>query len=310
MKILLAVSGGIDSMYLANRAPELFPGASFAVAHCNFGLRGDESDGDEAFVREWCGSHGIGLYATRFDTTAYAEERHISIEMAARELRYSWFADICAGNGFDALATAHNANDNAETLMLNLLRGTGSRGIRGMAADSLQGCRILRPMLGITRTEIESWMLAGGHAWRDDSSNAQSEYKRNKIRNGVFPLFKEINPSFVQTFTADMERFAQVDDIAEDYFRESLAKGVFIEPEAAVSVPVLLSLKHWKYVLWRLLENCSLNRQTFDKLTGLLQKYKDGPSGTVTLSGKSFETPSHVIKAVGKELRILPNPNL
>ena len=179
-----------------------------------------------------------------------------------------------------------------------------------MAADSLQGCRILRPMLGITRTEIESWMLAGGHAWRDDSSNAQSEYKRNKIRNGVFPLFKEINPSFVQTFTADMERFAQVDDIAEDYFRESLAKGVFIEPEAAVSVPVLLSLKHWKYVLWRLLENCSLNRQTFDKLTGLLQKYKDGPSGTVTLSGKSFETPSHVIKAVGKELRILPNPNL
>ena len=132
MKVLLAVSGGIDSMYMLHRAPELFPGASIAVAHCNFRLRGDDSDGDESFVREACKAAGIDFYVSRFNTTEYASEHGISIEMAARELRYSWFRKLCTAEGFDALATAHNANDNAETLILNLLRGTGTKGMRGI----------------------------------------------------------------------------------------------------------------------------------------------------------------------------------
>ena len=132
MRILLAVSGGIDSMYLANRAPELFPGARFAVAHCNFTLRGAESDGDEAFVRDWCAAHALDCFVQRFDTAAYATEHGVSIEMAARELRYAWFARLCREKGFDAVAVAHNADDNAETMLLNLLRGTGTRGLRGM----------------------------------------------------------------------------------------------------------------------------------------------------------------------------------
>ena len=122
MKVLLAVSGGIDSMYLAWNAGELFPGSSFAVAHCNFRLRGAESDGDEAFVREWCASQGLPLYVRNFDTAAFAAQQGISVEMAARQLRYSWFSTLCAEEGFDAVAIAHNADDDAETMMLNLLR--------------------------------------------------------------------------------------------------------------------------------------------------------------------------------------------
>ena len=405
MRILLAVSGGIDSMYLANRAPELFPGASFAVAHCNFSLRGEESDGDEEFVRGWCAERGISFFGMRFDTAAYASGKGISIEMAARELRYGWFARICREEGFDALAVAHNANDNAETLMLNLLRGTGSKGLRGMAAvgslptaeidgqihsgdraaaiddlvhsgdraaasscqvhsgdratlgnvrggtlqggvgaadvsgvepgngsgrvfDSLGGnvrggtrqggvdavdvARVepgissgensvsgvdritinsdtkkpvlLRPLLKTSRAEIEQWMTKNGCRWREDRTNADSDFKRNKIRNLVFPLFAEINPSFIRTLSEDMERFAEVDDIAEDLFRES---GLTLP----VKVDSLLEHKRWKYLLWRLLEPYGFSQPTFDKLTRLLERYKDAPRGTVTLGSKSFESP-------------------
>ena len=335
MRILLAVSGGIDSMYLANRAPELFPGASFAVAHCNFRLRGAESDSDETFVREWCSEHGMEFFVTSFDTAEYAAREGISIEMAARDLRYAWFARICREKGFDALSTAHNANDNAETLMLNLLRGTGSRGARGMVSESVLPCplagsdrrepggvtgaepplkesssvKLLRPLLGTSREEIEKWMTGHGLQWHEDRTNAESEYKRNKIRNCVFPLFKEINPSFIQTLGADMRRFAQVDDIAEDYYQEALGKGIYNAAEGSISVPALLALKHWKYVLWRLLEGCGFSQQTFEKLVELLQRYKTGPMGTVTLSGKTFQSHTHSIVAVGRRLRIVSSPN-
>lgn len=165
-------------------------------------------------------------------------------------------------------------------------------------------------MLNTSREDIEKWMRSKGYAWHEDSTNALSEYKRNKLRNDVFPIFKEINPSFVQTLGADMARFAQVDDIAEDYLQEALASGVLDKEKGEIPVKSLLSLKHWRYVLWRLLEGCGLSQPTFEKLVSLLQRYKDCPSGTVTLSGKVFESPTHSIVAVGKRLRIVPNPNL
>ena len=218
MRILLAVSGGIDSMYLAEKAPELFPGASFAVAHCNFRLRGEESDGDEAFVRQWCSDAGMDCFIKRFDTRAEAEAKNISIEMAARDLRYEWFAALCRGEepsadgktGFDAVALAHNADDNAETLILNLVRGTGIKGMRGMSADVLdgRGVRILRPLLAVPREEIHRWMVSNGKAWREDSSNAGGEYKRNRIRHEVLPVLKELNPALLKTLADDMAHFA------------------------------------------------------------------------------------------------------
>jgi len=211
--LLVAVSGGIDSMCLAEKVR--LEGGPFAIAHCNFGLRGTQSDGDEAFVREWAGRYGIPLHVKRFDTQAFASEQGISVEMAARRLRYHWFGELCREHGYSGVAVAHNANDNAETLILNLLRGTGLRGITGMKASGFvpdpdfADIPLLRPLLGMTREEIEAFAAEHGLQWREDATNAQNDYKRNKIRNLVFPVFREINPSFVQTLNRDMERFAE-----------------------------------------------------------------------------------------------------
>lgn len=276
MRILLAVSAGIDSMYMAMRRSELFPfGSSFAVAHCNFSLRGSESDGDEAFVRSWCAAQGLQLFVKRFDTSAYAAARGISIEMAARDLRYEWFAQLLDSEGFDALAVAHNSNDNAETLLLNLLRGTGSRGLRGMGERP----GLLRPLLGTSRAEIRSWMLEQGAAWREDSTNAQSDCKRNIIRNELFPLFARINPSFVRTLNEDMARFAQVDEIAQDYYLSCLP--ALRGPEGEVLIEPLLATKHWEYLLWRLLEACDISGDEFASLVACLKSGRQ-------IAGKRF----------------------
>ena len=179
-------------MYLAENAGDLFPGCSFAVAHCNFRLRGAESDGDEAFVRDWCVSHGLPLYVHAFGTAAFASLLGISLEMAARELRYRWFAQLCSDEGFDAVAVAHNADDDAETMLLNLLRGTGTRGLRGMAPSGPipygQGRgRLLRPMLGLERREIEEWMRAHGCAWREDATNTDTTIRFSRCSRRSIP---------------------------------------------------------------------------------------------------------------------------
>ena len=210
--LLIAVSGGIDSMCLAEKVR--LEGGPFAIAHCNFSLRGEESDADEVFVRSWASAHGIPIHVKRFDTQAFAQAEGISVEMAARRLRYRWFGKLCREHGYEAVAVAHNANDNAETLLLNLLRGTGLKGITGMKASGFLpdpeygDIPLLRPLLGMTREEIEAFAREQGLSWREDSTNALNDYKRNKIRNQVFPVFREINPSFVQTLNRDMERFA------------------------------------------------------------------------------------------------------
>ncbi|MEE3376246.1 MAG: tRNA lysidine(34) synthetase TilS [Candidatus Cryptobacteroides sp.] len=211
--LLVAVSGGIDSMCLMEKVRQ--EGGPFAVAHCNFGLRGAESDADEAFVREQAARHGIPCHVKQFDTEAFASAEGISIEMAARRLRYHWFGELCREHGYTAVAVAHNANDNAETLILNLLRGTGLKGITGMKAagyipdPDFGDIPLLRPLLEMTREEIVAFAREHGLNWREDSTNAQTDYKRNKIRNLVFPVFATINPSFVQTLNRDMERFAE-----------------------------------------------------------------------------------------------------
>jgi len=263
MKVLLAVSGGIDSMYMAERAPELFPGASFAVCHCNFRLRGDESDGDEAFVRDWCARKGMPLFVKSFPTADFARQNDLSIEMAARELRYSWFGELCSSEGFDCVAVAHNADDNAETFFLNLLRGTGTRGLRGMGDRDF----IVRPLLGISRTEIRSWMEERGLAWREDSTNASPAYKRNRLRGEVIPVLKEMNPSLLSSLGRTMEHIRQVDDIAEDYF---LSVRDDVLRSGMIRIRTLLALKHPRYVLFRLAEPAGLTETALDNLWELI----------------------------------------
>ena len=280
-------------------------GVEYAVAHCNFHLRGAESDADAEFVQEWAENHGVQFFREDFDTAAYAAEHGVSIEMAARDLRYAWFTRVAAEEGFDAVAVAHNANDNAETLILNLLRGTGLRGLRGMAADGLlpEGIRLLRPMLGMTREEIEVYAEEHRVEYRVDSTNADTGYKRNRIRNAVFPEFKEINPSFVRTLNADMERFTQVDDIAEDYFREAEGK---ILKDNEITLPELLALKHWKYVLFRILEPYGFHADTLGAVVKLLEDFQDGEAGT--FSGKRFHSPTHVLETSAGAMTVRERP--
>ena len=298
---LLAVSGGIDSMCMAELAYRC--GLDFAVAHCNFHLRGEESDGDEALVREWAESRGVRFHRADFDTYAYAERYSVSIEMAARDLRYDWFLEVCEQNGYQVLAVAHNANDNAETLILNLLRGTGLRGLMGMRADGNvpapggENVRMIRPLLGFSRKEIEDYAASAGVKYREDHTNRETVYKRNKLRHNVFPVFEEINPSFLNAFAREMEVFAQEYEIAEEYFL--LNAGDVIEPvregeRRRINVERLLSVRHWRYVLYRLLEKYGFRNRRLEPVIRLLE------SGE-TLSGKVFEAP---------EFRLVTEPGM
>ena len=217
-KLLLAVSGGVDSMCLAELARRSRLRLNFSLAHANFSLRQDESDGDEEFVHNWAESNGIELFTARFDTRAHAAARGISIEMAARDLRYAWFGDLMQEHGFAYIVTAHNRNDNVETFFLNLLRGCGLGGVCGMKEKS---GTILHPMLEFTRAEIEQFALADDIQWRNDSSNGDVHFQRNRIRNAVFPQFEQINPSFLETICIEMERFSDARAIVEDAFEDS-----------------------------------------------------------------------------------------
>lgn len=313
---LLAVSGGIDSICLASLFLNSSAGRRFAVAHCNFHLRGEDSDSDEALVAAWCGRNGVRYHKADFDTEQYASSHNVSIEMAARELRYDWFASLCRDNGYYGVAVAHNANDNAETLILNLLRGTGLRGITGMQAetvvpvtrDELSGVRLLRPMLSFSREQIEEYVAANSLEYHDDRTNAETVYKRNRIRHLVFPVFESLNPSFLTTFAREMNAFSKVQEIADDYFisvRESVCEPAGKDELLRVNAVRLCHLKHYKYVLYRLLEAYGFRDRLLEPVVRLLESGK-------TFSGKIFEAPGYELITAGeclivrKAARVLP----
>lgn len=301
---LLAVSGGIDSICLASLFLNSSSGRRFAVAHCNFHLRGEDSDSDEALVADWCGRNGVRYHKADFDTEQYASSHNISIEMAARELRYDWFASLCKDNGYYGVAVAHNANDNAETLILNLLRGTGLRGINGMQVetvvpvtrDELSGVRLLRPMLSFSREQIEEYVAANSLEYHDDRTNAETIYKRNRIRHLVFPVFESLNPSFLTTFAREMNAFSEVQEIADDYFisvRESVCEPAGKDELLRVNAVRLCHLKHYKYVLYRLLEVYGFRDRLLEPVVRLLESGK-------TFSGKIFEAPGYELITAGE----------
>lgn len=313
---LLAVSGGIDSICLASLFLNSSAGRRFAVAHCNFHLRGEDSDSDEALVAAWCGRNGVRYHKADFDTEQYASSHNVSIEMAARELRYDWFASLCRDNGYYGVAVAHNANDNAETLILNLLRGTGLRGVTGMQVetvvpvtrDELSGVRLLRPMLSFSREQIEEYVAANSLEYHDDRTNAETVYKRNRIRHLVFPVFEGLNPSFLTTFAREMNAFSEVQEIADDYFisvRESVCEPAGKDDLLRVNAVRLCDLKHYKYVLYRLLEAYGFRDRLLEPVVRLLESGK-------TFSGKVFEAPGYELITAGeclivrKAARVVP----
>ncbi len=303
-KILLAVSGGIDSMCMA----DLFrrTGLPFSVAHCNFHLRGEESDADEALVAQWAESSGAGFHKADFDTEAFASGRGVSIEMAARELRYGWFSRLCSDYGYAAVCVAHNANDNAETLFLNILRGTGLRGLSGMSPESVlpysggTPARLLRPMLSFTRKQIEGYVMNHSVSFREDRTNASDDYRRNRIRHQVFPVLEMMNPSFIKTVSAEMRRFAQAGAVAESYAASVIGR-VTSEDKGCVSADLgaLMSSDSWEYVLYCLLDRYGFNGTVADSLVSLLKSGR-------TLSGKRFHSTEFTLLTTGTSLIIRP----
>ena len=194
-KLLLATSGGLDSMVMV----DLFHKLSFeiAIAHCNFQLRGVESFEDQNFVQNYAEANEIQLFVTQFDTEAFAKDYKLSSQVAARELRYNWFYELLETEEFDYVITAHHADDNLETFLINLVRGTGLDGLTGIPA---QNENVIRPLLLFSRQEIEQYAKENNIDWREDSSNASDKYLRNRIRHNLGPILKELNTDFLSSF--------------------------------------------------------------------------------------------------------------
>jgi tRNA(Ile)-lysidine synthase len=210
-KILVAVSGGVDSVVLAHLCKEAH--LNFSIAHCNFNLRGEESEQDENFVLELADALDVQVFIEGFETEAYAAEKRISIQMAARELRYNWFTELCETLQFDYIFTAHHANDNLETVLINFIRGTGLEGLTGM--PDVNNC-ILRPLLPFTRSDIENYAKNENFDWREDSSNQSAKYFRNKVRLEVIPRLLELNPQLLESFGKTRSYLQQSSQLIED----------------------------------------------------------------------------------------------
>lgn len=305
--LLLAVSGGVDSMCLADLALHSSTGIRIAIAHCNFHLRGEESDGDEALVREWTARNGIRLHRTDFETSSYASSRGISIEMAARELRYRWFSQLCLENGYPAVAVAHNANDNAETLLLNLVRGTGMNGLSGMSGVSLspaddRGFRapVLRPMLGFTRKQIEGYAFAHNLEFHNDSTNAHSVYKRNRLRNEVFPILGTINTSFISTLNRDMSYFSEASEIVGQWCEQKMGEVVREnDPGIFISLDGLLKIRNWRYLLYYVLDPYGFPSPVLASIENLVSSGR-------TFSGKIFESDGYLLRTQRDGMTVFP----
>ncbi|MBC3784492.1 tRNA lysidine(34) synthetase TilS [Spirosoma utsteinense] len=246
--ILLAVSGGLDSVVMA----DLFQrtGLRFAIAHFNFGLREDESDGDAVFVQNMAIDYGVPFHLTRFETKAIAAERGISIQMAARDLRYDWFRQLIRAHGYNGVATAHHQNDVLETLLLNLTRGTGLAGLHGISARQDD---IIRPLLFATRQELEAYVAIRNLSYREDRSNADDKYARNRIRHHVTPILHELNPGLWHTLPRTVERLRAAEALVRDELDRSwqvvatpVMNGFFLPADKLLAQPELaFRLTEW-----------------------------------------------------------------
>jgi len=210
-KLIIAISGGLDSVVLAHLCHELK--LNFALAHCNFNLRGEESNTDEDFVLDLGEQLDVEVFIQNFDTQAYADEYKCSIQMAARELRYDWFAELAEQLQFDYILTAHHADDNLETFLINFTRGTGLNGLTGIP---IINDNIVRPLLPFTRDVIEAYAKENNMMWREDSSNVSRKYLRNKLRHQVVPILKEINPQLLDSFKNTLKNLNDTADIVDE----------------------------------------------------------------------------------------------
>jgi tRNA(Ile)-lysidine synthase len=265
-RVLLAVSGGIDSMVMAH----LFISWKYetGIAHCNFNLRGRESDKDEIFVRNFALANDVPFFSVKFDTTGFATEKGISIQMAARELRYRWFEEIRLKHNFHFISVAHNLNDNVETFLINLTRGTGIAGLTGM---NLRHDNIIRPLLFASRSAISDYCDTNNIEYREDQSNSETKYTRNKFRHIIIPQFKEINPSFETTITETAERLKEIHEIVTGHIawlRERVASRR--ENSIAFRISLLQEVSPKRTLLYELFRPYGIGKGQLDDLVNLI----------------------------------------
>ncbi len=275
-RVLVALSGGADSVFLLRLL--LAGGYTVHAAHCNFRLRGDESMRDEQFVRQLCNGLSVPLHVTTFDTTSYARTNGQSIEMAARELRYNYFEQLLTTLGLDCIAVAHHRDDNIETVILNAVRGTGIKGLSGIQP---RNGHIVRPLLCVSRHEIEECLAGMGQGFVTDSTNLATLYSRNKVRLEVMPLLRNINTGADDNLATTIENLHEARkmyDAAIDYYAaqctvtDSQSASLRINRERLAGCPSPIALLH------HLLSPCGFNR------TQLTDMLREGRVGTVFAS--------------------------
>lgn len=264
-KILVAVSGGLDSMVALTLLQK--QDFNIGIAHCNFKLRGDESDLDTAFVEDWAKTNKIPCFVAQFETKKYAALHKISIEMAARDLRYQWFHELRKEKGYDYIITAHHANDNLETTLFNLTRGTGFKGLLGIQP---QNNKIIRPFLFLSREEILEYAKKNKIAWREDQSNTTLDYSRNKIRHQIIPVLQALNPNLIESYQKTLSHLNALNQILSD--RLDAVKQVTLKQLAnqvvSIDIAEILKLSNPKAYLYELLKD--YNFTDWDTVDNLL----------------------------------------
>ncbi|MDA8951421.1 tRNA lysidine(34) synthetase TilS [Flavobacteriaceae bacterium] len=249
-KLLIAISGGIDSVVLAHLCSQL--NLNFSLCHCNFNLRGQESDDDEAFVTSLAKTLKTLVYTTSFETEKYATKNKVSIQVAARDLRYTWFYKLLDANQYDYVLTAHNTNDNLETFIINLTRGSGLEGFTGIPPVNQKS---VRPLLAFSRDDITLFAIKNGIVWREDRSNASIKYVRNKVRHKVIPILKELNPHVLESFQNTIEYLNESQSIINDAVKNITANVVSYENDVLkISCKEIEKLSNKKAYLYQLLQ--------------------------------------------------------
>jgi tRNA(Ile)-lysidine synthase len=279
-KLLIAVSGGKDSMALADLIEKL--GYNYAVAHCNFCLRDKESDRDENFVQDYFKIKQKNIYTKRFNTLNYSEEKNISIQMSARELRYNWFQELLEANEFDYIITAHHLNDAIETFFINTLRGTGLNGLKGIPEK--QG-KIVRPLLAFNSEEIAKFITENNIPFVEDSSNREAYYLRNKLRHNVIPILKEINPQLENTFKKQLFVFNQTAAYIEEKLEEDFLKIALIHKDKTrIKCSDISNFKISELVIHYILKKFDFPSE----LTGQLKLMIENPLSGKIINGKNY----------------------
>ncbi|MDD3667975.1 MAG: tRNA lysidine(34) synthetase TilS, partial [Bacteroidales bacterium] len=277
--ILLAVSGGIDSMILCDLF--LKSNFKFAIAHCNFHLRGEESNRDERFVREYAQKNNIKIHVKDFDTYSYMKEKGKSMQVSAREMRYSWFNELLKEEGYSYIATGHHIDDSIETFFMNILRGTGIAGLHGI----LQKVNlVIHPLLFTGRAEIVNYQKENKLEFVEDSSNATTKYTRNKIRHELIPLVKEIAPNFDKIISKEIERFRETEVVFRSVINDAKTELLEIENQTIkISIEKLKSYVPQKIFMYEILSDFGFNEATINSIEDAL----------LETSGKQFYSETH-----------------